>query len=39
VVKEAYVDAGQVLKRFQARAMGRAGRIRKRSSQITLKVG
>ena len=39
VVKEAYVDMGQVLKRFAPRAMGRAGRIRKRMSQITLKVG
>ena len=39
VVKEAYVDMGQVLKRFAARAMGRAARIRKRMSQITLKVG
>jgi large subunit ribosomal protein L22 len=39
VVKEAYVDGGQVLKRFSARAMGRAARIRKRSSHITLKVG
>lgn len=39
VVKEAFVDMGQTLKRFAPRAMGRAGRIRKRSSQITLKVG
>jgi large subunit ribosomal protein L22 len=38
-VKEVYVDMGQTLKRFAPRAMGRAGRIRKRSSQITLKVG
>jgi large subunit ribosomal protein L22 len=38
-VKEAYVDMGTVLKRFMPRAMGRAGRIRKRSCRITLKVG
>ena len=39
VVKEVYVDMGQTLKRFAPRAMGRAARIRKRSSQITLRVG
>ncbi len=38
-IKEAYVDMGQTLKRFRARAMGRAASIRKRSSQITLTVG
>ena len=38
-IKEAYVDMGQTLKRFRARAMGRAATIRKRSSQITLTVG
>ena len=38
-VKEAYVDSGPTLKRFRARAMGRAAKIRKRSSRITLSVG
>ncbi|MCH8843241.1 MAG: 50S ribosomal protein L22 [SAR324 cluster bacterium] len=38
-IKVAYVDMGQTLKRFRARAMGRAAPIRKRSSQITLTVG
>jgi large subunit ribosomal protein L22 len=38
-VKEAFVDQGTVLKRFMPRAMGRAGRIRKRSSRITVRVG
>jgi large subunit ribosomal protein L22 len=39
VVREAYVDVGPVMKRFAARAMGRATRIRRRTSQITLKLG
>jgi large subunit ribosomal protein L22 len=38
-VKVAYVDGGPVLKRFRARAMGRAAPIRKRTSRITLMVG
>jgi large subunit ribosomal protein L22 len=37
-VKEAYVDEGPTLKRWQFRAMGRVGRIRKRSSHITVAV-
>ncbi|MCZ6748855.1 MAG: 50S ribosomal protein L22 [SAR324 cluster bacterium] len=37
-VKEVYVDMGPTLMRFRPRAMGRAGRIRKRSSRITLAV-
>ncbi len=36
VVKGVQVDGGPSLKRFQARAMGRANRILKRSSHITV---
>ncbi|MDH5752308.1 MAG: 50S ribosomal protein L22 [Deltaproteobacteria bacterium] len=39
VVKKAFVDAGQTLKRWRPRAMGRATPIRKRTSRITLMVG
>lgn len=35
-VKEAYVDVGPSLKRFRARAMGRAARVMKRTSHITV---
>ncbi len=38
-VVHAVVDEGPVLKRFQPRAMGRATRIRKRTSHITITVG
>ena len=38
VVKETYVDEGVTLKRFRARAQGRAGRINKRTSHITVVV-
>ena len=38
VVTSAYVDEGPTLKRFQPRAQGRAYRIRKRSSHITVVV-
>jgi large subunit ribosomal protein L22 len=38
-VIEAYVDEGPTLKRFQPRAQGRAYRIRKRTSHITVVVG
>ena len=38
VVAEAWVDEGPMLKRFQPRAMGRAYRVRKRTSHITLAV-
>lgn len=35
-VKEAYVDSGPALKRYRPSAMGRAGRIRKRTSHLTI---
>lgn len=38
VVARAYVDEGPTLKRFRPRAMGRASRIRKRTSHITVSV-
>jgi len=37
-VAEAYVDEGPTLKRFRPRAQGRAYRIRKRTSHITVAV-
>ena len=37
-VKEIYVDEGPVLKRFRARAQGRAGRIIKRMCHISVTV-
>jgi large subunit ribosomal protein L22 len=36
VVAQAYVDEGPTAKRIQPRAMGRAYRIRKRTSHITI---
>lgn len=36
VVSEVFVDQGPTLKRFRPRAMGRASRINKRTSHITL---
>ena len=38
VIAEAYVDEGPTLKRFRPRAQGRAYRIRKRTSHITVVV-
>ncbi len=35
-IAQGYVDEGPVLKRFRPRAQGRASRIRKRTSHITL---
>jgi len=37
-VKEAWVNQGPTLKRFRPRAMGRASRIRKRTSHLTIVV-
>lgn len=37
-VHTAFVDEGPTMKRFLPRAMGKAGRIRKRSSQVTMFV-
>ncbi len=37
-VTRVYVDGGPVLKRFQARSMGRANPIKKRTSHITVVV-
>ncbi|MDQ0418204.1 large subunit ribosomal protein L22 [Thermoactinomyces sp. DSM 45891] len=38
VVETAFVDEGPTLKRYMPRAMGRASRINKRSSHITVVV-
>lgn len=37
-ISEAYANAGPTLKRFRHRAMGRASRIHKRTSHITIVV-
>jgi large subunit ribosomal protein L22 len=37
-VREIYVDAGVVMKRIKPRAKGRADRITKRTSHITIKL-
>ena len=38
VISAAYVDEGPTMKRFRPRAQGRAYRIRKRTSHITVHV-
>ncbi|MGA9174653.1 MAG: 50S ribosomal protein L22 [Thermoactinomyces sp.] len=38
VVSKAYVDEGPTMKRYMPRAMGRASRINKRTSHITVVV-
>jgi large subunit ribosomal protein L22 len=38
-VRAAFVDAGPTLKRWMPRAKGRAGKILKRTSHITISVG
>lgn len=38
VIQEAFVDEGPTMKRFRPRAQGRAGRILKRTSHITVIV-
>ncbi len=38
IVSKAYVDSGPALKRFRPRARGRASRILKRTSHVTLAV-
>jgi len=37
-VKNAFVDGGPTVKRFRPMSMGRAGKIRKRTSHITIVV-
>ena len=38
VISRAWVDAGPTLKRYRPRAYGRATRVRKRTSHVTLEV-
>lgn len=38
-VARAYVDEGPTMRRFRPRAMGRATRIRKRTSHVTIELG
>ena len=36
IIKEAYVNQGPVMKRFRAASMGRASRLRRPSSHLTI---
>ena len=38
VIKKAYVDSGPVMKRFRAASMGRASRLRRPTSHLTIVV-
>ena len=38
-IAEILVDEGMAFKRFQAASMGRAGKIRKRTSHLTVRIG
>ena len=38
-IKEAFVDEGPKIKRFRPRAMGRASKILKRTSHLTVVIG
>ena len=38
-IKTIYVDKGAILKRIRARAKGRAGKIQKQTSHLTVTVG
>jgi len=37
-VKQAHVDGGPVLRRFRSMSMGRVGRVRRRTSHLTLVI-
>jgi len=39
VVRKVYVDGGRMLKRFRPAPMGRAMRVRKRLSHVTVELG
>jgi large subunit ribosomal protein L22 len=39
VVKQVQVDGGPIIKRFSPRAMGRANRLNRRTSHVTVVVG